>query len=133
MCRAMLREKAPGAFEIMAIALKARLFEPVGNSLAFDDAERGIRARFATGGQLFDALTDLIQNWSFSESFPRRHESNRCDRIFLSFFSGFEHRRGIDKAVTRSGRRIGGRLRAEAAILRAAAGLGIHDRAKMHL
>src|SRR4051794_18753841 len=122
---AMLWEKAFRAFEIMPIALEPRLFEAVSDFLIFNDAKRGVGPCFATRRQLFDPLTDLIQNWPFSEPFPGRNQTDCCDGILLSFFRGFEHRSGIDKAVTRSAGCIGGRLRAEAAVFRAAAGLRI--------
>ena len=133
MRRAGLREEAARAFEVVPVAFEARALEAIRNSLVLDDAERGVGPRLAGGLQLRDALAHFVEHRAFLQTLPRRDQTDGGHAVAVRFLSGRDDRLGVNKAILRRGGLVEGGLRAEAAILRARAGLGVDDGAEMNL
>src|SRR5881296_3773927 len=131
MRRAMLREKAARALQVVAVTLEPRLFETVGNVLAFDNPERRVCAGFAALCKIANAVAYFLEHRSFLQTLPGGHKSDRCHAIACGFFGGFEHRLCVNKTVARGVSLIGCGLCAKTAVLRACSGLCIHDRAEV--
>ena len=87
--------------------------------------------RFAGGLHFTHAGADFIEHRAFVQPFPRGDEADGGDAIFIRLLGGFGHGFGINESVFRRAGLVMRRLRAEAAILRARAGLGVDDGAKM--
>ena len=130
---ARLREEAAGAFEVVAVALEAGGLEAVGDFLSLDEAERGVGAGLAAGLHLADAVADLVEHRAFVQPAPRGDEADGGHLILLRLGEGVLHRLGVHEAILRRAGLVVGGLRAEAAILRARAGLGIDDGAEVNL
>ena len=126
-----LREKAARTFEVVAVALDAGFLEPVGHALVFDDAERDVRTRFASGFQLAHPRANLIEQRAFVEAFPGGDQADGRHAVSVRFIGGFGHGFRIHEAVSGRAGLVMRRLRAKAAIFRARAGLGVDNGAKV--
>ena len=94
-----LREKPARTFEIVAVALDPGFLEPVGDLLAFDDAERDIGTGLAAGLQFADAVANFVEHRPFVQPFPRGDEADGGDAIFIRFLGGFLDGFGIHETV----------------------------------
>src|SRR5208282_5196223 len=130
-CGAGCWKKPARAFEVVAVTFESGFLQTVGDLLAFDDAERGVRSRLAAGFQFADAVADFVEDRPFVQPFPRSNEADGGDALFVRFIGGFLNRFGVYKAVFGRAGLIMRRLRTEAAILRARAGLGVDDGAEV--
>src|SRR5206468_3825427 len=72
-CSAVIREKAPGTLQIMAITLKAGCLEPIGHFLALNQPQGRVGASLAAGGQFFDSLADFVEHGAFIQALPSSH------------------------------------------------------------
>ena len=93
-------EKAARTLKVVAVAFNSRFLQTVGDPLALDDAERDVGPGFATGFQFANAVADFVQHGTFVQTFPRRHQADGGDPVFIRFFSGFLNRLGIHKTIS---------------------------------
>ena len=128
-----LRKKAARAFEVVAVTFESGFLQTVGDFLFFDDAERGVGARLAAGLQFADAVADFVKHRAFVQTLPSSDQTDGSDGIFICFVRRFVHGFGFDETIFWRASLVMRRLRAETAILRARAGLGVDDGTEMNL
>jgi len=128
----MLREKSLRALKVVAVTFEARFLQAIRHLLALDDPQRGIGTRLPAPGQVTNPIADFIEHRPFVESLPGRDQADGGDPILVGLFGRFQHRLRVDKPVLRGTGLVVGRLGAEAAILGAAASLGVHNGAQVN-
>ncbi len=101
MSSADFRKEPAGRLEVMIIAGESRSFEAVGYALAGNHAERGVGPDLAAGLHSFETSAEFIENGTFGEPAPGRHDSKPADVVVVCFICGFEHGVSIDQIVAR--------------------------------
>jgi hypothetical protein len=133
MAGAVFGEEASGTLQVVPVALDAGFAEPAGDRGLFDDAERDVDPDLSLGLEFADAVADLLEHGSLVEALPGGDEAEGGHLVAAGFGGGLHGGFGIDEPVAGGFRLVEGGLRAELAVLRAAARLGVHDRAEVDL
>ena len=117
----------------MAVTFQARRLQPVGHGLAFDDAQRGVRAGLAALGEFANAVANFVQHRPFLEAAPGGDQAEGVDVVAAGLVGGLLDRLRVHESVSGGIGLVKGGLGAKAAILGAGAGLGVDDGAEMDL